>query len=289
MGPGRRWAILIFMKPVDGHTHIFPPDFIRERQNLAGKDTHFGLLYANPTAKMADAPTLLASMEKEGVERSVVCGFSFQDHGLVKENNDYILEAARSDERLIPFVAIDGNNKRNALREIERTVSFGARGIGEIAFYSTGLHRREAQRLDHVFAATRSLDLPVMIHLNEEAGHEYHGKTSADFRKVGELISKHPSQKIILAHLGGGICFYEFMPEIRQAFANTFYDTAATPFVYDNTIYRFVEVFLAEKTLFGSDFPLLTPRRYEEGLRLLSESAREKILSTNIRRLLRVS
>ncbi len=50
---------------VDFHTHIFPPDVIARRGELAIRDPWFGALYGNPRAKMATAGDLLASMDAD--------------------------------------------------------------------------------------------------------------------------------------------------------------------------------------------------------------------------------
>ncbi|MCX7966391.1 MAG: amidohydrolase family protein, partial [Syntrophorhabdaceae bacterium] len=87
------------------------------------------------------------------------------------------------------------------------------------------------------------------------------------------------------AHLGGGLCFYEFMPEVKEAFKNVFYDTAASPFLYSNDIYKFLGKFLKEKVIFGTDYPLLTTKRYLKGMETLDLETQEMILSKNARRL----
>jgi predicted TIM-barrel fold metal-dependent hydrolase len=124
-----------------------------------------------------------------------------------------------------------------------------------------------------------------MLHLNEQVGHRYPGKAFADFGSVAGFVADHPSLRIILAHMGGGICFYEFMPEIRKAFARVYYDLAAVPFLYSNELYAFAAAFLGEKVLFGSDYPLLPFARYIPYLREVEEPARSNILYENGRRL----
>ena len=44
---------------------------------------------------------------------------------------------------------------------------------------------------------------------------------------------------------------------------NVFFDTAASPFLYDPEIYQIaVSILGVDKILFGSDYPLLSPARY---------------------------
>jgi predicted TIM-barrel fold metal-dependent hydrolase len=92
---------------------------------------------------------------------------------------------------------------------------------------------------------------------------------------------------VILAHWGGGLLFYEAMPELREQFRNVYYDTAATPFLYHADIYRAaLALNLGDKILFGSDFPLLPPSRYLPALQTLPDDAQERILFANAQKLL---
>jgi hypothetical protein len=63
----------------------------------------------------------------------------------------------------------------------------------------------------------------------------------------------------VLAHLGGGLPFYELNRRIRKAMLpNVVYDTAANPLLYDlRSIRTVVDLVGADRLLFGSDFPLL--------------------------------
>ena len=69
--------------------------------------------------------------------------------------------------------------------------------------------------------------------------------------------------------------------------ANVYYDTAASPFIYSRKIYAIArEIVGAEKIFFGTDFPLISPRRYFKELEesSLSKQDREKILGLNFSR-----
>ena len=124
----------------------------------------------------------------------------------------------------------------------------------------------------------------LLLHVNEQVGHHYDGKMAVDFVEVSRFVADHQDLTMILAHMGGGLCFYEFMPEIRRAFSRVFYDTAAMPYIYSNEIYRFIDTFIPEKTLFGSDYPLLSFKRYETGFGVLNRETRERVLEKNTRR-----
>ena len=61
---------------------------------------------------------------------------------------------------------------------------------------------------------------------------------------------------------GGGLPFYALMPEVYETLTNVYFDTAASPLLYDPRVFEVgVTLVGAAKVLFGSDFPLLTARR----------------------------
>jgi predicted TIM-barrel fold metal-dependent hydrolase len=131
--------------------------------------------------------------------------------------------------------------------------------------------------------------VPLLLHANETIGHFYPGKGKTPLDRFYELILSFPGLPVILAHWGGGFPFYELMPEVAKAMANVYYDMAASPFLYSRKIYAIAaEMVGVEKILFGTDFPLISPRRYYQELEAsgLSSQDREKILGLNFSRLI---
>ena len=273
------------MPVIDAHTHLFPPDIIKMRERIASKDARFSLLYANPKARMVEETELSRYMREESIDQAVITGFPFKDRGLIAACNDYILDAARHNRTLIPFVIVDAQDTRFALTEAMRCVGLGARGIGEIAFYDSGFAEEERKALGSIadYAATQGL--PLMLHVNEQVGHVYHGKSRMDFQELVLFIEAYPQLTTILSHLGGGICFYEFMPEIKKAFRRVYYDLAAVPLLYGKEMYEFTTLCMPDKVLFGSDYPLLSYKRYKADMELVKDEVRQKVLHLNARQL----
>jgi hypothetical protein len=79
------------------------------------------------------------------------------------------------------------------------------------------------------------------------------------------------------------------MPEVAEALANVFFDTAATVFLYRPQVFDHVtQIVGSDKILFGTDYPLMHQNRVLAQVRSsrLSEEDRAKILGVNARRLL---
>ncbi len=275
---------------IDAHTHIFPDEVRRNRRSFSHRDERFRIIYANEKARMAGPEDLLQAMDREGIGQSVICGFPWNDPGLCRENNDFLWECARENPgRMIPFACLPLKSGRAAIRELERCVARGFRGIGEIAFYGRDITRREMACLSAALQLLGQRGIPLLLHTNEPVGHVYPGKSTEGLQSVYRIVSAVPGAPIILAHWGGGFFFYELMPEVARAARNVFYDTAASPFLYDPRIYSMaVKIVGPDRILFGSDFPLIPPSRYfaEMDRIRLSRPVRDKIKGQNARRLL---
>ena len=88
------------------------------------------------------------------------------------------------------------------------------------------------------------------------------GKGQVTPERLYPFITRHPELTIVLAHWGGGLPFYALMPEVKKALSNVYFDSAASPFLYAPEIYRrAADIIGAEHILFGSDNPLMPPRR----------------------------
>jgi predicted TIM-barrel fold metal-dependent hydrolase len=111
-------------------------------------------------------------------------------------------------------------------------------------------------------------------------------------REIYDLLRHYPSNKIVLAHWGGGLFFYSIMKkEVRDVLKNVWFDTAASPFLYDPQIYRMaVEIVGSDKILFGTDYPLISPKRYfvEMELAGLSQDSIRSICGENAVKLLSI-
>ncbi len=242
---------------VDFHTHIFPPQVIEARHDLLRSDSTFGEMYASPRARLATAPDLLASMERAGVDISIVLGFAWRDQDLCRRHNDYLLDwAARSGGRLVPFCTVN-LAAPGAVVEVERCARAGARGLGELRPESQGwdLVGPEGEVLAEL---ARRLRLVLLFHVSEPVGHRYRGKEGLSLASFYRFAAAHQDLAIVGAHLGGGLPFFVAMPEVRETVGRLYFDTAAVPFLYGPEAYASVP---QEKLLFGSDYPLLEQER----------------------------
>jgi len=273
---------------IDFHTHIFSP-YVRDHRDQLSNDPIFSRIYADKQARMIGVEELLTAMEENGVEQSVVCGFPWQGSEPSRRENAYLLESAQQyPDRIIPFITLPQEGKA-AIAELEQCARAGARGIGEMAPGTYGDRLWDIEAMRPLFAAIKEKNLPVMIHCNEPVGHPYPGKGKAGPAEMEVLLHALQGIKVILAHWGGGFFFYELMPEIAAICQGVYYDTAASPFLYNKRIYQIaISIIGPQRILFGSDYPLIPPTRYKKEMQEagLAEEVLEAIQGLNAQRLL---
>ncbi len=275
---------------IDFHTHVFSPRIKKNRRQYIDSDPCFAILYSNNNAKLATADELIASMDKSGIDISVIVNIGWTTHELCVETNDYILESiSRYPRRLIGFCAVQPRSPEAAIAEIERCVQGGIRGVGEMRPDMQFFDFRDETVMEPLVEVMRKHNLILLTHASEPVGHEYPGKGDITPEMLYSFITSFPDLTIVCAHWGGGLPFYALMPEVKQAMSNVFFDTAASPFLYSPQVYNQVAQLVgADRILFGSDFPLLAQSRLLNEIESLNlpEETKSLILSGNARRLL---
>lgn len=249
---------------IDCHTHLFPKSMRDNRERYFAGEPAFKMLYAWEKAQLVGAQEMIRIMDEEQVDMSIAFGFPWKNPEYAKIHNDYIMTAvSKYPDRIRGFCCVDTCHE-SAAEEVERCIQGGLCGVGELAFYETGIVCEVRDSLAPIMSICRQKSLPLMIHTNEPVGHMYPGKSENTLAQIYDIIKRFPDNKIILAHWGGGLFFYGLLKrELKEMLKNVWVDTAASPFLYDPAIYSHATKIIGpDKILFGSDFPLIKPSRY---------------------------
>jgi len=232
----------------------------------------------------------MASMDRTGVDISVIVNIGWTSPERCVETNNYILETvARYPRRLVGFCSVPPLSSGAALAEVERCARAGARGVGELRPDSPSFDLGDEAVMAPLIEKLIEHKLILLTHASEPVGHSYPGKGDITPGRLYPFIHRYPDLNIVCAHWGGGLPFYALMPEVKTAMKNVFFDTAASPRLYRPEVYtQVIQLVGAEKVLFGSDYPLLAQGRLLEEIEALDlpEATKELILSGNARRLL---
>jgi len=274
---------------IDCHVHVTPPDIIADWKKYAEKEPYFSLISNSKVNKFATADDVAAVLEKDNFDKAVVFGFGFNDMGLCRYVNDYVIENVKKyPDKLIGF-AVAPPGGRETAAEIERCYGAGLKGVGELFPAGQGIDLLNEGKEISLAGVCKELNIPLLLHANENVGHYYPGKTDVPLQDIEKFVLNNPDLKIILAHFGGGIFIYETMKEINAGFRNVYYDTAVAPYLFDSRIYNVVKALgICGRLLFGSDFPILPPSRYFKSLNAsaLGDDDKELILGLNAAKLL---
>ncbi|MCP4137579.1 MAG: amidohydrolase family protein [bacterium] len=274
---------------IDFHTHIFQQDICGNRDSCLD-DEQFRYLYKDARAKLIDHTVLLESMKDSGLTHAVAMGFPWIKKEYALEQNRYFSTINKiSQGTILPFGTVPLEAKDDIDTWVREIKEMGLFGIGETAFYLDGMNETNYEYLENLLKGARKYSLPLCLHVNEPVGHLYPGKYDPSFSRLYPLVAAYPDVTIIFSHWGGGLPFYELMPEVSKAFKNFYYDTAASPYLYDDTVYTAAaNIIGTKKILFGSDFPLLPFERYKKPIEenIQDKEAQKGILGNNAARLL---
>ena len=238
--------------------------------------------YANPTVAMFEERVRL--LEGAEAARATASGMAAVSAA--------ILSSLKAGDHIVAARALFGSC-RYVVEEIcprfgvEATLVDGSHhpvDSSEMAFRAAGsLAFREAVRragpllLEPIMEICKDWNLPVLIHTNEPVGHQYPGKTPNTLAQIYRMIDTFSQNNIVLAHWGGGLFFFSLLKkEVKQRLNRVFFDTAASPYLYDANVYRLaIELVGVDKILFGSDFPLLPPATYFDEMKAAGLSDEE--------------
>jgi uncharacterized protein len=264
---------------IDCHSHVFFDDVRARRAVFQDRDAWFGTLYERPTAKLATADDVVAAMARSGVDRTVIMG--------------YLIDAVRRyPDQLIGFASVQPLDGARAGQELERCLQAGLLGCGELGPDGQGFDPANPAHLGPLAEVLIAAARPLLVHSSEPVGHLYAGKGSVYPAKLLAMAQAFPDLPLICAHWGGGLLFYELMPEVAAALRNVYYDTAASTYLYDFRIFALgVRLVGAERILWGTDYPLLGQARFLERVRAagLAPADEAAILGGNAARLLRLT
>ncbi|MDR2947347.1 MAG: amidohydrolase [Candidatus Adiutrix sp.] len=251
---------------IDVHVHLTPPEIAGNRERFLAGEGAWAQIYRDPKARMATTDDLLAAMDGEGVDVSLVMGFPWSNEDTAKRHNEWLLEqAARHPSRLKPLAAFDALAPW-APRHAESMLRAGMAGLGELALYDRGFGPAELEALGALGELCGRENRLFLMHVNEPIGHQYPGKAPLEIGQIHALAQGCQNVKLILAHFGGGLPFFAALKkEVKNYFHNIFFDTAAMPFLFDPAALPMaLKILGPEHFLLGTDFPLLKTSRYRK-------------------------
>ena len=273
---------------VDSHTHILPKFIDNNREKYFAIDETFKELFSNGE-KIVSVEDLIESMDQNYIDASVVLGFGWNDIELARRSNEYIMESfTKYPSRIIPFCSVNPNWGDYAIDQISEYLQDGMAGVDEL-HPSLQQFRLEDAQITPFWNKLIDAQLPLILHTSEPIGHSYPGKGDISLSQLTDFITDHPQLEIICAHWGGGLIFYNLMPEVNSILENIYFDTAASNYLYDDSVFSIgSQLVNPDKILFGSDYPIISQKKVLNTLirKIANKNLQENILGKNIIKLL---
>jgi uncharacterized protein len=291
------------MRIVDAHVHFYP-------EEVSADPVKWGTEHGEswwtscvaPAGRRsvqgwATAADMLRDMDRAGVEKCVLMGWYWENQETCDLQNAWFNHLIKAQpDRLLAFATVQPKAKQPAVDSLERALDSGFCGIGELFPQVQGFAYGDPY-FSRVLQIAAERGAPVNLHVTDPLI-----PTKAVFRATPlenfvQLAKDFPAVKVILAHWGGGLPFYELNLRLREVLRNVSYDCAASPLLYEKQIFRqVIDLVGADRVLYGSDYPLLLyPReqRVPEFKRFLNDvvtagltaEEQEKVFGKNLLRL----
>lgn len=285
---------------IDAHVHLYPPEVARDPAGWAqaAGEPHWATLC---TRRRADGravqsfPTvdeLLREMDAADVTRAVLLGWYWQKFETCAWQNRFYADCVRAHpDRLAAFATVQPSaGTKLSVEELRRAHSEGLSGVGELSPHSQG-YGIDDEAFAAILTLAGELRMPVNLHVTDPASRPYPGRVETPLADFTQLARAWPRTTFVLAHWGG---LLPLVDAGARELRNVFYDTAASPLLYDASVWsRFFAAVPRERVLFGSDYPLnLYPRLDVQPTmsRLVAEArdaaAGDAVLGENARQLL---
>ena len=183
---------------IDFHTHAFPDKLApRAIAQLTINAAASG--YTPLTDGTVDG--LIASMDRAGITRSVVCNIATNARQMAKVN-DFAISSAQN-PRLIPLGSLHPEATETELdHELNRLTQAGLAGIKIHPDY-VGVEI-DAPAFDPILARCEARGMLVVTHagFDPSSPHRFHCTPDMVLR----VMSRHPRLKLVVAHTGGFDC-----------------------------------------------------------------------------------
>jgi len=258
------------MRVADFHAHIFP-DKIAEKASES-----IGDFYDEGSKHIATLDVLKQQEQLAGIEAFTACS-SATSPDQVDHINEFIAACAASTDNMVPFGTLFPTMEhwQDAL---EHLVELGIKGIKVHSDFQR-INIDDPKAID-MYKGIAKAGLPVLFHMGD-----YRYDYSAPER-LANLIRQVPDLTAIAAHFGGWQAWDRSSAQVLPE--NVYYDTSSSlMYLGKERALDLLDKMGHHRFLFGSDFPMWTPKvELKRFLDLgLSEAENNTILYENFSKL----
>lgn len=260
------------MNIFDVHVHIYPDKIAEKASESIG--VFYGGIRMHGSGTLQDC---LRQMDEAEITRFAAHSVALTPHN-VEKINQFILDAqAQAPERIVPFAAIHPELE-DLPAAVDRMVAQGFRGIKiHPDMQKFAVDDPSVRPMMEAIAGK----LPLLIHCGDYR-YDYDGP-----QRVLNLHRELPELQIIAAHFCGW-GEWDTAAQLLPGHDNLIVDTSSSLYRWSaEEATRLIHKLGAENVLFGTDYPMWSPKEeLERFMQLkLSDAEREDILWNNATRL----
>ncbi len=201
-----------------------------------------------------DLAEYVAVLDRVGIDRIAVSAFA---NGIPAGNDAVARAVAARPDRLVGYARINANYPEIMEAEL-------ARRFDEEGFLGIKIHPYcdqvppEDPRYEPVFAFAEERGVPVLSHTWQSSRYLDALLAYCVPSRFAEVARRHPGMNLILGHSGGEWDGILEAVEVAKENPNVFLDTASSR-LYPGLVEMLVREVGAERVLYGSDAPFLSP------------------------------
>lgn len=280
---------------IDAVVGLNTPEIARSRPAWA--ESFFGGKIGAPVETVAglSLADYVALMDAAGIDRSILfspLAGSEGDPRAYRPSAGHVTEAVEKyPERFSGIIGVDPTAGMRGVRELESAVR-DAGFIGAHAYPHWFDLPPDDRRWYPIYSKCCELDVPIQL----QVGHCLAYARERPLRSVGRPITldtvacDFPELKLVGIHIGWP--WTEEMIAVAYKHQNVYIGSDAyAPRYWDKSFIRFIDSWGADKVLFGTDFPVINPKRARDEIAELGirPESLEKFLGGNANKLYEIS
>lgn len=260
---------------IDAHCHIYP-EKIASRA-VAGTDAFYG----EKSLCKGTATDLINEGKKAGIDHFIVQSVATTPKQ-VRSINDFIAKEVENSQGIMTGIGTLHPDSEDIKGDIKHLRELGLRGVK--------LHpdiqkfKIDDYRCLKIYELCEEQNIPILMHT---------GDSRYDFSNPNRLLpilEIYTSLTLVGAHLGG-YSIWEEAAEKLNSFPNFYVDCSSTfPFIGTEKAKELIRKYGAEKVLFGTDYPMWSPKREIEAFLSLGldENENRCILNSNAKKVFKL-
>ncbi len=257
---------------IDSHCHIYPEKIAEKAVN--GTDNFYG---ENSVGK-GTVSDLLQLGKEAGIDHFIVQSVATTPKQ-VKSINEFISQEVKNSNGLMTGLGTLHPDSQDIKGDIEHLLELGLKGVK--LHPDIQAFKIDDYRCLKIYDICEQKGLPVLMHTGDNR-YDY-----SNPNRLLPVLNIYTSLKVMGAHLGGWSIWEEAVEAYREC--PNFYVDCSSSFAYlkPDTAKKIIRSYGANKVLFGTDYPMWSPKREMEYFLSLNLDENEicSILNMNAKKL----